>query len=245
MSSKKRKGKGCKVKLLVGGNANNDGVDPMQQWTQQPQQQGRVTEQSLRDELQNLQLGNRTMNRVATHCLGVQARDQTECRHGASPFEGLSLNVKSFMGVFHNTLFHVRKNTRGQFQIVPKLGEIMSFMPPKLAPNRDFRDLLRSFSGIFIIHNPIRIMYKQHFIIYNGIRKGPNLAPFFVFPPFLHNLTRIMCNQNRFTYNTKKFFIVHNLNFVSILYNLTRIMYNLSLIIGLYMIRKNSLLYII
>ena len=124
-----------------------------------------MTEQSLRDELQNLQLGDRTMNRVASHCLGVQACDQTECGHGAGPFEGLSLKVKSFMGVFHKTLFQVTKNTRGQFQIAPKLGEILFFMPPKLTPNRDFRDLLRSFSGIFIIHNPTRIMYKTAFLL--------------------------------------------------------------------------------
>ncbi len=48
-----------------------------------------------------------------------------------------------------------------------------------------FGDLLRSLSGISIIHNPSQIMYKTAFLLYiMGLEKCHILPPFLVFPPF-------------------------------------------------------------
>ncbi len=58
--------------------------------------------------------------------------------------------------------------------------------------------LLRSLSGISIIHNPSRNMYKTAFLLLQWIEKGANFCPLFLFTPlFLDYLTRFMYNQNR------------------------------------------------
>ncbi len=76
-------------------------------------------------------------------------------------------------------------------------------------------DLLCSLSGISIIYNPSRIMYKTLFLLYlMGLEKC-KIFPLFLVPPlFLDNLTQITYNQNRIIYDTKKISIIRNLIFV-------------------------------
>jgi hypothetical protein len=77
-------------------------------------------------------------------------------------------------------------------------------------------DLLRSLSGIAIIHNPSQIVYKKAFLLHiMGLETRPLLPPLSCFLSlFLDNLTQIMYNQNWNMYNTGKFSIIHNLIFV-------------------------------
>jgi hypothetical protein len=80
--------------------------------------------------------------------------------------------------------------------------------------SRQSADLLRSLSGISIIHNPSRIMYKTAFLLYiMGLEKCQILPPFLVSTLFLDNLTPIMYTQNQIIYNTEKFYVIHNLIF--------------------------------
>jgi hypothetical protein len=71
-------------------------------------------------------------------------------------------------------------------------------------------DLLCSLSGISIIHNRSRIMYKTPFVLYIMDRKTRQICPLFLFSPFFKIIwLGLSIIKNRIIYNTEKFSIIH------------------------------------